>query len=255
MTLKPRSRWSRFLLISKPFFQSKAGRWGLGLLALLFTLVLVVKSLDIGNNYVYGGLITAATDRKAVSVCHLALLYAGVLAISAMAAALLRFTEERLGLRWRDWLTRYLLDRYLASRAYHRIKEAGQLDNPDQRISEDVKTFTTNALSIVLILVNSTVALLGFAGVLWSITPWLLVGAIGYALIRHLPDRLAGQTLDRPGHAAVQEGSRFPLRIDPRPRTRRRRRSAPGRGTAKRTDGRTAANRPGELADDHRHQS
>jgi putative ATP-binding cassette transporter len=195
MQLQERGRWSRFLLISKPFFKSRAGRWGIGLLALLFTLVLIVKSLDIGNNYVYGDLVTAATDRKAESVAHFALLYAGVFAFSALVVASLRFTEEKLGLRWRDWLTRHLLDRYMASRAYHRIKTEGQLDNPDQRITEDVKTFTTNTLSIVLILVNSTVALLGFAGVLWSITPWLLVGAVGYAFFGTCLTVLLGKRL------------------------------------------------------------
>jgi putative ATP-binding cassette transporter len=195
MPSKGRQGFARFLLISKPFFRSRAGRWGLGLLALLFTLVLVVKGLDIRNNYVYGDLITAATDKKAERVCHYALLYAGVFIVSAVVVSLLRFTEERLGLRWRDWLTRHLLDRYLASRAYHRIKEAGQLDNPDQRISEDVKTFTTNTLSIVLIIVNSLVALVGFAGVLWTITPWLLAGAVGYAVLGTIMTVLLGKRL------------------------------------------------------------
>lgn len=195
MQVKERGRWSRFLLITKPFFQSRAGRAGIALLVLLFSLVLVVKSLDIGNNYVYGSLITSATDRRPQQVCHLALLYAGVFAFSALVVASLRFTEEKLGLRWRDWMTRHLLDRYLAGRAYHRIKEAGELDNPDQRISEDVKTFTTNTLSIVLILVNSTVALVGFAGVLWSITPWLLVGAVGYAFFGTCLTILLGKRL------------------------------------------------------------
>lgn len=195
MQSKGRKGVARFLLITKPFFRSRAGRWGIGLLALLFTLVLVVKGLDIRNNYVYGDLITAATDKKAALAFHLGLVYAGFFLLSAVVVAGLRFTEERLGLRWRDWLTRHLLDRYLASRAYHRIKEEGQLDNPDQRISEDVKTFTTNTLSIVLILVNSTVALLGFAGVLWSITPWLLVGALGYAAFGTLMTILLGKRL------------------------------------------------------------
>jgi putative ATP-binding cassette transporter len=144
-------------------------------------LVLIVKALDIRNSYVWADLITAATDRKAEPVFHLALLYAAVFAGSAIVATFLRFTEELLGLRWRDWLTRHLGDRYLGGRAYHRIKESGQLDNPDQRISEDVKTFTTSTLAILLILMNASVALLGFAGVLWSITPWLLAGALGYA--------------------------------------------------------------------------
>jgi putative ATP-binding cassette transporter len=167
--------------VSKPFFTCRSNWWGVGLLGLLLGLVFVVKGLDIGNSFVYGDLITSATERKAERVFHLALLYAGVFAISAMVAGMLRYTEESLGLRWRDWLTRHLTDRYLAHRSYHRIKETGQLDNPDQRIAEDVKTFTTNTLSIVLIIVNATVALAGFAGVLWSITPWLLAGAVGYA--------------------------------------------------------------------------
>ncbi len=195
MRSRKRNGWSRFLRVAKPFFQSDAGRRGLGLFSLIVVLVLVVKGLDIRNSYVYGDLITSATERKADQVCHLALLYAGVFALSAVVAAFLRFTEESLGLRWRGWLTRHLTDRYLANRAYHRLKMAGQLDNPDQRITEDVKTFTTNSLSIVLMLLNSTVALVGFAGVLWSITPWLLGGAVGYAAFGTCMTILLGKRL------------------------------------------------------------
>lgn len=195
MKAHDRKGFSRFLLIPKLFFLPEAGWYGVGLLALLFTLVLVVKGLDIRNSYVWADLITAATERKGEFVCHLALLYAAVFAGSAIVATFLRFTEELLGLRWRDWLTRHLTDRYLAGQAYHRIKELGQLDNPDQRIAEDVKTFTTNSLSILLILTNATVALIGFAGVLWSITPWLLMGAVGYAAFGTLMTVLLGRRL------------------------------------------------------------
>ena len=195
MKSNDRNGLSRFLLIPKLFFLSEAGWCGVGLLALLVALVLVVKGLDIRNSYVWADLITAATERKGESVCHLALLYAVVFAGSAIVATFLRFTEELLGLRWRDWLTHHLTDHYLARRAYHRIKELGQLDNPDQRIAEDVKTFTTSTLSILLILTNATVALLGFAGVLWSITPWLLAGAVGYAAFGTLMTVLLGRRL------------------------------------------------------------
>jgi putative ATP-binding cassette transporter len=189
------TRWSRFVRVSKPFFTCKSNWWGVGLFGLLVSLVFVVKGLDIGNSFVYGDLITSATERKPERVFHLALLYAGVFAISALVAGMLRFTEESLGLRWRDWLTRHLTDRYLAHRAYHRIKETGQLDNPDQRIAEDVKTFTTNTLSIALIIINATVALAGFSSVLWSITPWLLVGAVGYAAFGTLMTVVLGRRL------------------------------------------------------------
>ncbi|HEY7330190.1 MAG TPA: SbmA/BacA-like family transporter [Gemmataceae bacterium] len=195
MKSKTRKELSRFRLVLKLFFLSEAGWWGVGLLALLFALVLIVKGLDIRNSYVWADLVTSATERKADLVCRLALLYAAVYAGSAIVATFLRFTEEFLGLRWRDWLTHHLTDRYFASRAYHRIKESGQLDNPDQRIAEDVKTFAASALSIFLILTNATVALIGFAGVLWSITPWLLAGAVGYAAFGTLTTILLGRRL------------------------------------------------------------
>jgi vitamin B12/bleomycin/antimicrobial peptide transport system ATP-binding/permease protein len=195
MKYKARQGLSRCRLVPKLFFLPEAGWGGVGLLALLFMLVLIVKGLDIRNSYVWADIITSATERKVELVCQLALLFATVYAGSAIVAAFLRFTEEYLGLRWRDWLTHHLTDRYLASRAYHRIKESGQLDNPDQRISEDVKTFTTSALSILLILTNATVALLGFAGVLWSITPLLLAGAVGYAAFGTLTTILLGRRL------------------------------------------------------------
>jgi putative ATP-binding cassette transporter len=195
MQTNVRSGTSRFRLILKLFFLPEAGWQGVGLLALLVALVLVVKGLDIRNSYVWADLITSATERKADLVCHLALLYAAVFAGSAIFATFLRYTEEFLGLRWRDWLTHHFTDRYLAGRAYQRIKESGQLDNPDQRISEDVKTFTTSTLSILLILMNATVALIGFAGVLWSITPWLLAGAVGYAAFGTLMTVLLGRRL------------------------------------------------------------
>ncbi len=195
MKSQSRKGLSRFRLILRFFFLPESGWWGVGLLALLFTLVLIVKGLDIRNSYVWADIITSATERNVELVCQLALLFATVYAGSAIVAAFLRFTEEYLGLRWRNWLTHHLTERYLAGRAYYRIKESGQLDNPDQRISEDVKTFTTSALSILLILTNASVALVGFAGVLWSITPWLLAGAVGYAAFGTLTTILLGRRL------------------------------------------------------------
>src|SRR5262249_52222787 len=80
------------------------------------------------------------------------------------------------------WLTRHLFERYLSGRAYHRLKGRTEVDNPDQRITEDVKTFTEQALAFLLILTNSTVTLISFSGVLWSITPWLVLAAVLYTL-------------------------------------------------------------------------
>src|SRR2546425_6681285 len=90
-------------------------------------------------------------------------------------------SEQRLGLPWREWLTRQLLGADLHRRAYYRLSAAGVLTNPDERIAEDVKAFTATTLSFVLMLSNATVTVVAFSGVLWSISRTLFGIALLYA--------------------------------------------------------------------------
>jgi putative ATP-binding cassette transporter len=164
----------------RPFFRSEA-RWGaLGLLAVLLVFILGLNALNIAGNYTGGGFITAVKERESDWAVRFALLWAGVFASLTVAAVFKVFTEERLRLWWRQWLTRHLLRRYLAGRAYYRLKGRADIDNPAQRITEDVRTFTEQTLAIALILVSSTITLVSFSGVLWSITPWLVLAAVLY---------------------------------------------------------------------------
>ena len=82
-----------------------------------------------------------------------------------------RFIEERLGLLWREWLTGRSVDRYLGAGIYNRLKERGELGNPDQRITDDIRSFTASTLSFVLMWLNGTFTILAFSGVMWSISP------------------------------------------------------------------------------------
>jgi putative ATP-binding cassette transporter len=173
--------WSRFLALTRPFFRSAEGRRGIGLLLLLLLLLLAINGLNVVNNFVGGDFMTAISKRQADRFIVLALVYAGVFAASTVVAVFSRFAEERLGLLWRNSLTRHLVDRYLSHHAYYRLTARKDIDNPDQRIAEDVKTFTVTALSFLLIAVNSTITLCSFSGILWSITPWLFVTAVLYA--------------------------------------------------------------------------
>ncbi len=112
-----------------------------------------------------------------------------------MVAVLYRFAEERLGLLWRSWLTRKVTEHYLDGRTYLRLKESAEIDNPDQRIAEDIRAFTTTTLSFSLIILNSTLAAISFSGVLWTISPLLFVVAVGYAALGTLTTVLLGRPL------------------------------------------------------------
>jgi putative ATP-binding cassette transporter len=175
-----RHAWSRWLRVSKPYFTSEA-RWkAAGLLAVLLALLLAMSGLNVVNSYVGRDFMTAIAERAPQRYAWLALLYLGVFAASTAVGGFSRYTELCLGLRWREWLTRDLIHRYLSGHAYSRINLKQEIDNPDQRISQDVQTFTTTSLSFFIILVSSAITVAAFSGVLWSITPWLFVVAVGY---------------------------------------------------------------------------
>jgi putative ATP-binding cassette transporter len=173
---------SRFLAIVLPFWRSEV-RWrALGLLGLLLAFIFTINSLSILATTFCGTFTTGVAERQASTATRYALLWAGALCTITVVHVFKAFTEDRLKLWWRQWLTRHFYTRYLSRRAYYGMKARADVDNPDQRITEDVKTFTQEAVALLLIATNATVALVGFSVLLWSITPWLLVAAVGYTL-------------------------------------------------------------------------
>jgi putative ATP-binding cassette transporter len=177
-----RSAWWRFKTITKPFFQSEQRWLGIGLFALVIVLLFAISGLNVVASYMNRDCMTAVADRDSSAFFKYLLLWAAVFLLATGVAAFKQYAEETLGLRWREWLTRHLVRRYLARHAYYRLRSRADVDNPDQRITEDVKTFTTTALSIAFILLNAAIALCAFSGILWSISPWLFGAAALYAL-------------------------------------------------------------------------
>jgi putative ATP-binding cassette transporter len=181
--------------LTRPFFQSELRWQAFGLLGLLVGLAGFMICLQVINSDVNCHFMTAVSRCQPGRFATLALVFAGVFAASTVIAVFQRFTEERLGLKWRDWLTRHLVGKYLARHAYYHLNARDDIDNPDQRIAEDVKTFTVTSLSFFLIGLNSVITLCSFSYVLWSITPWLFLAAVIYAAFGSLTTILLGRKL------------------------------------------------------------
>jgi putative ATP-binding cassette transporter len=83
-----------------------------------------------------------------------------------------------LEMRWRAWLTERYIGSWLADQAYYRLElEHRGTDNPDQRISEDLRSFTSGTLSFSLGLLSAVVTLVSFVVILWSVS-----GPLSFAL-------------------------------------------------------------------------
>jgi putative ATP-binding cassette transporter len=136
-----------------------------------------------------------ALEQRQPRFIYFGLALAGVFGLASIGEAVQYYTEQHMGLIWRQWLTRRLLDRFLERRVHGKLTDDQKIDNPDERISEDVKTFTTSTLSFTVLILNATLALALFLGVLWSITPWLVLTAVLYSAAGSLGTILLGRQL------------------------------------------------------------
>ena len=173
--------WARQTIAA--FAASDVGKHAVRLSISLVALMLGISAMNVANSYVGRDFMTSIEQRDQSRFAWTALIYVGVFSISTLLAVLFRFCEERLGLLWRQWLTRALVLDYLGIATPYRLREAGEIDNPDQRIADDVRTFTTSTLSFVLMVLNGTITIIAFSGVLWSITPVLFFATVAYAAI------------------------------------------------------------------------
>lgn len=175
--------FTRFYGLAKAFFLSgKSRRRAQILLATLLALSLITGVVQVLLSYAARDFITALTNRDEAGFYRTLWRYLGTFALAIPVGVFYRFTSDRLSLAWREWMTTDLLRRYFYNRVYYRLRSSETVDNPDQRITEDVKLFTTNILGYLLIVINSVVTLVGFLGVLWTISPTLVAALLAYAV-------------------------------------------------------------------------
>ncbi len=96
------------------------------------------------------------------------------------------YLRQKLGLFWRKWLTEKFLTQYFSDRAYYELDSNAantSIDNPDQRITEDIKAFTVTVLDLLLDILGSVLDLIAFTGILYEISKRLTIGLVGYVSI------------------------------------------------------------------------
>lgn len=93
------------------------------------------------------------------------------------------FVRDKLVNYWRRWLTHNFLDTYFRNNAFYKLAFNTEIDNPDQRIAEDINTFTLKSIYYFLLAIETTLQLGAFSGVLWSISKTLVLFLVFYATI------------------------------------------------------------------------
>jgi vitamin B12/bleomycin/antimicrobial peptide transport system ATP-binding/permease protein len=174
----------QFWTIAKTYWFSEEKWQARGLLLGVVLFLLAYTGLSVVLNNKRGVLISALSAKDESRFWETVVIFIGVLVLYAPLLAGYRYLRDRLSLQWRRWLTNHFLDNYFTNRAYYNLSTAnGEIDNPDQRIAEDVRSFTQESLSFLLVLVESVLAVIAFSGVLWGISRPLVLFLLLYAIV------------------------------------------------------------------------
>lgn len=166
-----------------------------GVLALLILLLLVFTGLGVAINYANRNFFNALSEKNSREFTTSLFMFLGVLVVATPVSALFDYVRKLLGINWRLWLTGHYLRRYFADRAYYHINNDREIDNPDQRISQDIASFTGTSLDFLSLIVSSLIQLIAFIGILWSISKILVAILVAYAAIGTAVTTLFGKRL------------------------------------------------------------
>ncbi len=153
------------------------------LLALLIVLMLAETQFAVMLNTQSGELTSALAGKDADRFWMSVRACLGILAFAVPIYAFYYYMRDAFANQWRRWLTGRFLDGYLHDRKYYELGSGGEIDNPDQRISEDINTFTGRSIHFLLIFIGSIMQLVAFSAVLWSISHLLVAVLAVYALV------------------------------------------------------------------------
>jgi vitamin B12/bleomycin/antimicrobial peptide transport system ATP-binding/permease protein len=203
--------FQQFWAIAKSYWSSESKWRARGLLLAIVLLSLCYTGLAVLLNGKRGELISALSAKDEIRFWQTIWIFAGTLVVYAPLYAGYTYLRDRLGLNWRKWLTEDLIDRYFQHRSFYNLTDPDStIDNPDRRISEDVKSFTQESLILLLAVVDSLLAIGAFASVLWGISQPLVLFLILYALIGTLTTvGIFGKPLTRLNFDQIKKEANF----------------------------------------------
>jgi len=174
----------QFWTIAKSYWSGDEKWQARGLLLGVVLFLLAYTGLSVVLNNKRGVLISSLSAQDEPRFWQTVIIFIAVLVVYAPLLAGYSYLRDRLSLQWRKWLTHKFVDNYFRDRAYYNLHiSETEIDNPDQRIAEDVRSFTQESLTFLLRLVESVLSTIAFSSVLWGISKPLVLFLVLYALI------------------------------------------------------------------------
>ena len=172
--------WGRqFRRLTWEYFSPRRSKQPLLWLSLIVLLTLFAVRMDVLFSFWYNGFYSALQKLDSVAFWSMLAVFAVLASIHVLRALFTFWLRQSLLIRWRQWMTDTLMDRWLGKQVYYRSRYVDEIaDNPDQRIQQDIESFVTSSLTLLMGLLSAVVSLFAFSIILWGLSGALAIGGI-----------------------------------------------------------------------------
>jgi len=169
------------------------------LLAVIVLMLLAVNGINAGISFIARDLTNALVAKQQEGFYRILIIYASCFVVALPIRVSQIFFTLKLGIIWRDWLSRSLIADYMSNRAYYVLnpndEQATDVDNPDQRITDDTRAFTAQSLQFTLGIFDALLTFSLNILILWSISTTLTFSLFAYAAFATTVLVVAGRKL------------------------------------------------------------
>eukprot|EP00471_Norrisiella_sphaerica_P008019 CAMPEP_0184499050 /NCGR_PEP_ID=MMETSP0113_2-20130426/40518_1 /TAXON_ID=91329 /ORGANISM="Norrisiella sphaerica, Strain BC52" /LENGTH=784 /DNA_ID=CAMNT_0026886817 /DNA_START=200 /DNA_END=2554 /DNA_ORIENTATION=- len=170
--------------IAKPFFCEpgiRAKAWCLSISTVI--LVLVQVSVIVGFSYANRNFNTALQKKDRDGFYTSVAAFLGLILLACPIFTLGTYIEGYVAIVWREFLAKRFLNAYYKRKSYYHLKKHVEIDNPDQRITDDINDFVETSVKIITLLVKAIAYISAFTGVLFSISSALVIFLLFYSTV------------------------------------------------------------------------
>lgn len=176
-----------------------------GMLILLILLILALVAATTYNSFIHRYLIDVIIQEKDYSKFTYTLsFYAVGLVLITLLVGFTKFIRKQISVDWYQWLDNHILNKYLNNRAYYKINFKTDIDNPDQRLSQEIEPITSSALSFSATLLEKALEMVTFLIVVWSISQQIALALLIYTIIGNFIAVYLNQELIKINQAEIE---------------------------------------------------
>ena len=187
--------WQDVKVVAQPYwYPTKAeGRafsdvirsWGM--LISLILLIVVIVGANAANSYWNRYVIDIVIEQKDLDKYNSTLWLSSLIIVGmVLLVTLLRYVRKKIILDWYKWLNIHVLEKYLSNQAYYKINFKSDIDNPDQRLSQEIEPITSIGLRFSSSLLEKSLEMGSSLIILWIVSSQIAIYLVIYTIIGNL---------------------------------------------------------------------